>query len=187
VKTQNSIEKYHQGQPGTTMLNDTEKKNLETCRIVIQEIFDGTPDYSKLPECYSESEFRNEDPAHGRVATYEDLRPMLEYYEQAFSGYRSETVDMIARDDMVFIHWKISGTHSGEFMGYAPTGNAFQIDAMSKCKLKAGKIVDVAQIHDLYGMFQQLGLLQSVPTGDSLQVLEKIDKDGADRKQDSNI
>lgn len=158
------------------MDQSTELRNLETCRIVVEEIFDGTPDYSKIEECYHREEFCALDAAHGREARFEDLRPMLELYEDAFEGYRSTIVDMIARGDLVFIHWQISGRHTGEFMGYSPTGGEFAIDAMSKCQLKDGKIISVSQIHDLFGLFHQLGLMNQQPVSESMPILNKVDQ-----------
>lgn len=87
---------------------------------------------------------------------------MLEAYEGAFPGYCATEIDMIAGDDMVFIHWQISGTHSGPFLGYDPTGKKFGIDSMTKCKLSGGKFVEVSQVSDTFALFQQLGLFEQI-------------------------
>ena len=66
---------------------------------------------------------------------------------------------------MVVRRWTARGTHEGELMGTAPSGNAIEVSGMSMDRISGGKIVEDWVNWDALEMLQQIGALsQSGPT-----------------------
>jgi predicted ester cyclase len=52
----------------------------------------------------------------------EELKHYVGIYRNAFPDIQDIVEDIVAEGDKVVIRWMSSGTHQGEFMGFAPTG-----------------------------------------------------------------
>lgn len=57
--------------------------------------------------------------------------------------------------------WTGTGTHEGELMGVAPTGNRVTVAGMDISRIFGGKIEESGSNYDLMGMMQQLGVIPS--------------------------
>ena len=57
----------------------------------------------------------------------------------------------------------IEGTHIGEFLGLAPTGNRFIMPAVFFYQLENGKIVRERRFYDFTGLLIQIGVLKAKP------------------------
>lgn len=84
----------------------------------------------------------------------ETIRP----YQDALNG-RWEIHDLVASGDKVAVRWSGHGTHSGEVMGIAPTGNEIEVEALSLFRLRNGKIAEHWAVWDTLTMLQQLGVV----------------------------
>jgi len=80
----------------------------------------------------------------------------------AFPNCHLTVEDMIAEGDKVVSRWTYQGTHTGEFMGIAPTGKSFTIQGMSVFCLAENKIVDNWTSLDMLALLQQLGVIPSM-------------------------
>lgn len=80
----------------------------------------------------------------------------------ALPNIHYEIVHIVAEDDWVPHHWTATATHSGTFMGVAPTGRRFSAAGMVFTRIVAGKIAEQWRIVDVFGMLQKLGGLPSV-------------------------
>lgn len=70
-----------------------------------------------------------------------------------------EIVDLIAEDDRVVAHFKCSGTHEGEWLGYPPTGRRFEgVDEIYIFRVKKGRLVSATAVEDSLTRLRQLGL-----------------------------
>jgi predicted ester cyclase len=67
--------------------------------------------------------------------------------------------DQIAEGDKVVSRYTSQGTHTGDFMGIAPTGKSITITGIEINRIAAGKIVEGWSNFDLLGLLQQLGVL----------------------------
>ena len=67
--------------------------------------------------------------------------------------------DQIAEGDKVATRYRAGGTHQGELMGIAPTGNRVEITGISIMRLDGGKIEEIWENLDALGMMQQLGVI----------------------------
>jgi predicted ester cyclase len=82
--------------------------------------------------------------------------------EQIFAGFPdiTNTLDeIVAEDDLVAVRWTARGTHTGEFMGLAPTGKAIQLSAITMERVVDGKRVEGWAVADQLGLMRQLGAI----------------------------
>jgi hypothetical protein len=95
---------------------------------------------------------------HGRAAE--------EAFHAVFHAFRDmkQTVEALIIDgDRVAEVRSMSGTHVGEFLGLAPTGKPFHLNAVFLYDLKDGRIVGERRIYDFTGMLIQIGVLKAKP------------------------
>ncbi len=57
--------------------------------------------------------------------------------------------------------WIASGTHQGDMMGIAPTGNRVTVAGTSVERIVDGKIEETGDNYDALGMMQQIGAIPS--------------------------
>lgn len=80
-------------------------------------------------------------------------------FRTSFPDMRMEVIDLVAEADTVVGRFTCSGTHLGEWLGYAPTGRRFEaVDEVSFYRLRDGRIVESWGIEDTLGRLEQLGL-----------------------------
>jgi predicted ester cyclase len=73
-----------------------------------------------------------------------------------------ELVDLIAEDDKVVGRFRCSGTHTGPWLGIAPTGRRFeQVDEVAILRVRDGRFVDYWALEDTAGRLRQLGISSS--------------------------
>ena len=70
--------------------------------------------------------------------------------------------DIVAEGDKVVVRHTLRGTHTGEFMGIAPTGNEFSQMLTCIFRIADGKIEEVWWLADTLGLMQQLGALPPI-------------------------
>jgi len=64
---------------------------------------------------------------------------------------------VVADDDKVLVCLRFRGTHKGEMFGYAPTGNAIDVEVFDLFRLENGKLVEHWAMVDSLGLLKQLG------------------------------
>jgi predicted ester cyclase len=69
---------------------------------------------------------------------------------------RYEVEDLVAEGDRVVMRLTISGTHKGDYWGFAPTGKRVTMTAIHVLRLTDGKIVETWSESDALGMREQL-------------------------------
>jgi predicted ester cyclase len=77
----------------------------------------------------------------------------------AFPDYQSTVEDQVAEGDKVVTRFSSQGTHQGEFLGIAPTGNRVRVTGIDIDRVEEGKIVEHWSEADLLGMMTQLGVI----------------------------
>ena len=86
---------------------------------------------------------------------------VVDFMRQSFSDIRWEIVDMSAENDKIAVHWTCSGTHDGNFMGFAPTGKKFSFSVMNFYYFNdEGKIVNDVAAEGLFGLLNALNLVK---------------------------
>jgi predicted ester cyclase len=99
-------------------------------------------------------------------APFPEQAPGLEGFKGAFAlvfsafpDYQSTVEDQIAQGDKVVTRFSSEGTHQGEFMGIAPTGNRVRVTGIDIDRVVEGKIVEHWSEADLLGMMTQLEVI----------------------------
>ena len=101
--------------------------------------------------------FVDHDALPGQSPDREGHRQILAAFHSAFPDLNVTTEDIVAEGDKVVSRWTARGTHRGELMGIAPTGNGVTIKGIDVLRIAEGRIVERwAQFNDLEVM-QQLG------------------------------
>ncbi|MBW8886831.1 MAG: ester cyclase [Fibrobacteres bacterium] len=67
---------------------------------------------------------------------------ILEVLRKGFPDIRAEILDQIAEGDKVTTRKVLRGTHSGEFLGVAPTGKTVAINVIDIIRLRDGRYVE---------------------------------------------
>src|SRR5690242_18534852 len=77
-----------------------------------------------------------------------------------FPDYQTSIEDMIAEDDKVAARIRMTGTHTGTFMGIPPTGKQIAFTGIYIVRISNGKIVEHWGEEDSVSLLQQLGALK---------------------------
>ena len=78
-------------------------------------------------------------------------------YSTAFPDCHIELGQAVADDDTVAFHYVFKGTHNGELMGIAPSGNSVAVHGMGMSRIQNGKIVEDRVVWDTLSLMQQIG------------------------------
>jgi len=60
----------------------------------------------------------------------------------------------------VWVHFKVTGTHTGEYRGLAPTGKKFKMTAVQIYRIVDGKMVESWGGFDNLDFLRQLGVIE---------------------------
>jgi predicted ester cyclase len=95
----------------------------------------------------------------------ESLKQQMMLGRKAFHDYHETIDDMIAEGDKVWVRLTYTMTHTGEFLGVAPTGNEITSRAVDIHRLENGKIVEYWNVSDSLGFFEPLGVIEYTEKG----------------------
>lgn len=102
--------------------------------------------------------FVDHDPAADQPEGGEGLAWYWADFEKSFSDVERERVHTVATPEHVITVMDLSGTHTGEFMGHAPTGKRFTVRNVQVMRVVDGRMVERWGSTDQLGILQQLGL-----------------------------
>lgn len=90
------------------------------------------------------------------------------YFDEVFAAmpdWHMEVVSTATDGDDVFVHWHLTGTHTGLLLGIEPTGKALAVDGMDHFVVRDGKVVSNFVIFDQMQYARQIGMMP--PDGSS--------------------
>ncbi len=87
----------------------------------------------------------------------------MHWLRNAFSDLHFEIEEIIAADDKVVARTRMSGRHTGEFMGFQPSGRTFSTEQMHIFRIAHNRLAEHRAVRDDLGMMLQLGLLVRAP------------------------
>ena len=70
----------------------------------------------------------------------EGIKRYVTAYRAAFPNLRVTVEDQLAEEDIVVTRWTLRGTHSGEFLGLAPTGDEVTVSGIEFDRIVGGRI-----------------------------------------------
>jgi steroid delta-isomerase-like uncharacterized protein len=138
------------------------EENKALIRREIEEVFSAQGDLDVADEIFA-PEYVSHDPISPEEVRGgpEGAKEFAMMYRNAFPDVQLSIEDQIAEGDKVVTRWIGSGTHLGELMGIAPTGNQVRVAGMTISRIEEGKIAEEWEIYDALGMMQQLGAIPS--------------------------
>ena len=89
----------------------------------------------------------------------EQLKATTTMFFEAFPDSSWAVENMVGEGDLVAYQVIIKGTHKGQFMGIAPTGNRIEMVDTSIKKITNGKLSESWGTIDSLSMMQQLGII----------------------------
>ena len=115
-------------------------------------------DLDKLDDILAD-DFVDHDPGD-QSPDREGVKAFFRGFRKAFPDLKPEPVELHADDEgYVTMRYNVSGTHKGEFMGFAPTGRRFETSAMQMARFEDGQCVERWGVTDQLQILKQLGLV----------------------------
>jgi steroid delta-isomerase-like uncharacterized protein len=93
----------------------------------------------------------------GEVRGLEEFKGLVSMYRSAFPDLRVPIEDLVAEGDRVVARWRTRGTHQGELMGIAPSGNQASVTGILIDRISGGKIEEEWVDYDTLHFMQQIG------------------------------
>lgn len=97
-------------------------------------------------------------------AVQAQVRSHLEELFNALSDFKVVVHDMFAEGSKVAVRGTLSGRHTGELAGIAPTGRRVSYDTIRIFEVHGDRVMGTWAMQDRLGLLQQLGALQDVPS-----------------------
>jgi predicted ester cyclase len=95
--------------------------------------------------------------ASGQLARL--ARRWISPFRASFPDFTMKIVSLVAEGETVVGHFSCSGTHTGEWLGIAPTGRRFQdVDEIYVFTVAGGKLVAARGVEDNLSRVRQLGI-----------------------------
>ena len=102
-------------------------------------------------------DFVDHSPLPGLPPTREGIRILFGVMLGAFPDLRVAVSEQIAEDDRVVTRKTFHGTHRGEFLGLAPTGNPVAFEVVDILTVRGDRITEHRVVFDQLGLLRQLG------------------------------
>jgi steroid delta-isomerase-like uncharacterized protein len=74
----------------------------------------------------------------------------------AFPDWHWEVRHLAIADDVIWLHFTVTGTHRGDFAGIAPTGRRVTLPEVTIYRVEDGKFADVWDFADMGVVIQQI-------------------------------
>ena len=104
-------------------------------------------------------DFVDHTPQPGTTPDKAGVRVLYNRLRDAFPDFRPEIHWQTVDGDIVTTYKIYHGTHLGDFLGVAPTGEAIHFETVDAMRVRDGKITDHWGVANLYSVLQQLGQL----------------------------
>lgn len=125
-------------------------------RSFYADIFQGGSINSAALDWYLAAEFQGHHLPPGFVGR-DGYKNFLRLWGGSFSEVTPiEACDLFSAGDKVVVRWSVTGTHSGEFMGFAATRRRITSKGIDIFRVEDGKIVDLWQEMDMLDILQQI-------------------------------
>jgi steroid delta-isomerase-like uncharacterized protein len=89
----------------------------------------------------------------------EGFKGFVQMYRSAYPDTDITVEDQIAEGDAVVTRWTARGTHQGELLGVAPSGNRVEISGITIDRFSEGKFAESWTSYDALGMLRQIGAI----------------------------
>lgn len=98
--------------------------------------------------------------AGGEICGVDALTNYEWAYMDGFPDLEYEIEDLIQEGDRVAVRHRAIGTHDGELMGVAPTGNRVEVSVMIMFRMEENRVAEGWLLADRLGMLRQMGVIE---------------------------
>ena len=134
-----------------------EEENKALLRRAVEEVFSAQGNVDVADEIFT-PDYVGMNPTDPQdVRGPEGAKELANMYRSAFPDVRLIIEEQVAEGDKVVTRWIAYGTHQGEMMGIAPTGNQVRVEGITISHIQEGKIVQEWELFDTLALMQQLG------------------------------
>ena len=137
------------------------EENKAIVRRVIDEVLNGQGNLDVADELFTPDYVGHNPASPVDTRGPEGVKGFASMFRSAFPDVHFSVEDQVAEGDKAVTRWRGSGTHQGNLMGLAPTGNRVSFVGITINRLEDGKVAEEWQIFDALGMMQQLGAIPS--------------------------
>lgn len=126
---------------------------------VMRQIYDviATGDADRADELMAEDLIEHEEPPPGTPPGREGFKDFVRRIKAGFPDLEVHVEDMTEDGDKVWARVRITGTHTGEFMGVAPSGNRVEFDVIDIARFEDGIGVEHWGVGDVMALMRQIG------------------------------
>lgn len=135
-------------------------ENEALVRRYVEEVYDQRR-LEVIEEIFAPDFILHDPDLPGGARGPEGIKRVVETFVGGFPDLQVTLDDELSSGDKVVTRWTSRGTHQGELMGIAPTGNRVEVTAVGIWRVADGKIAEAWLVFDALGMMQQLGVASS--------------------------
>jgi steroid delta-isomerase-like uncharacterized protein len=110
---------------------------------------------------HHDAEFHSVGQDGGKLVGLAGFRTLYDPVRAAFSDINFVVQDVVAAGDAAAVRWTCTGKHSGDQMGFAPSGKTVAFSGIAIVHFKDGKVSDSWDEWDRLGFMTQIGALPS--------------------------
>jgi steroid delta-isomerase-like uncharacterized protein len=103
----------------------------------------------------------------GELRGRDSIRGLWGVFLTGFPDLHATIEDMISEGDKVVLRWRVEGTHTGEFMGVAPSNMKITLGITEIFRVADGQLVEAWDQFDQLSLMQQIGAIpmpETAPT-----------------------
>lgn len=89
----------------------------------------------------------------------EGAKQLVAAWRAGFPDGRMTIDDLFAEGDKAAIRMTWTGTHTGSFYGYAPTGRQVSVTSIGIDRIANGKVIEGWGELDMLGLYEQIGVI----------------------------
>jgi steroid delta-isomerase-like uncharacterized protein len=149
---------------GCSVPNDAEMKqdqvtSVEQNEAVVRQVL-ALIDERNLDEAFElyALDYIYHGPA-GELRGRDGIRGLWDVFLTGFPDLHSTIEDMISEGDKVVLRWRVEGTHTGEFMGVAPSNMKITLGITEIFRVENGQLVEAWDQFDQLSLMQQIGAI----------------------------
>jgi steroid delta-isomerase-like uncharacterized protein len=135
---------------------EVEEQNKAVVRRLIEEGIN-KEDYDLAKSLLSD-DFINHSPRPAIPPTKAAFKQSYISSLGAFSDLKYTIQYIVAKNDIVVVHWTATGKHTGKFMGMSPSRHEMNVTGICLFRLADEQVVELWLFWDQIGIMQQLGM-----------------------------
>jgi steroid delta-isomerase-like uncharacterized protein len=102
-------------------------------------------------------------PTGGVLEGRAEIERVYRLWFSAFSDMKFREEEVVVDDQRVAQTATLSGRHTGDFFGLAPTGRHVEVQVALMLKVADGLVVEERRIYDFTGVLVQVGVIRAKP------------------------